>query len=139
MDGIITQYRRRVVLYKLSNPDNLLKSFDGEHFVAILWATDNTFGQKDRMQVAAALIQSGCRYIVCGGVDCEQWHDDADLAWVGLDLDSSGNTPHVMTTWHTNEATEDVIWFAKNNPTFGEHDFKSLLVLVVGEDASRVE
>jgi len=91
------------------------------------------------MQIGNILIQSRCRYIVCGGLDCEQWHDDADLAWVELDIVSPGNAPHVMTTWHEGESPEQVARFAENNTNFDEHDFRCLLVLVIGEDASRVE
>ena len=40
-----------------------------------------------------------------------------------------------MISWHTDESPEDVIWFARNNTNFDEHDFKCLLVLVIGEDS----
>jgi hypothetical protein len=86
--------------------------------------------------VATALIKSGCRYIVCGGVKCEQWHDEADLAWVMLDLESGPDNgmPLVMTTWHPDESEEEVVDFALNSTNFEECEFRCCLVLIAGDD-----
>ena len=127
---------RRVVIEEVLTPNGFVSPFNGDVYVAMLWACDDTFNADGRIEVATALIRSGCRYIVCGGVNCEAWHDYADLAWVNLDLlpGSSGETPAVMTSWHANESEKDVIWFAFNCTSFEEHDFRKFLFVLVGHD-----
>lgn len=124
-----------VVIRQLTNPSEFVGPFGGEHYVSVIWGCDDTFDPERRHELATVLIHSGCRYVVCGGVGCEQWHDAADLAWVTIDLDNpSGDTPFVMTSWHTDDSEEDVIHFALNCTNFDEHDFTKLLVLLAGKE-----
>jgi hypothetical protein len=39
-----------------------------------------------------------------------------------------------MTTWHDNEAIQDVVWFALTNTNFDAHDFHDYLALMIGEN-----
>jgi hypothetical protein len=66
---------------------------------------------------------------VCGGKNCEAWHDDADMVVVILELDSGQELPMVMTTWHSDEPEEEVVFFAFNLTNFDQHDFRKYLVL----------
>jgi hypothetical protein len=113
--------------------------FTGEEYVGLVWAADDTFDDATRMKVVGALIDSGCRYLVCGGVDCEQWHDDTDVAFASLEASSDADVPFVMTTWHYNESVEDVVFFATYCTSFDDYDFKCLLVLVVGKESERAD
>ncbi len=141
VDEITTGDGRRILIRQLSEPDDLAIPFGGENFVAVIWAADGTAGETDRTTVVSKLIDAGCRYIVCGGVNCEQWHDDADLVWVNLDLQSDpsrSEMPMVMTTWHNGEAADEVAVFAADCANFDEHDFRNYVVLIVGEDSARL-
>jgi hypothetical protein len=136
---IVSTDGRHAVVEGLLAPSSLVIPFRDAAYVAVLWNCDETLGPDARNEVATALIQSGCRYIVCGGVNCERWHDDADLACVKLDLESNsgGEIPFVMTSWHTDEAEEEVIFFAFNCTNFEDHDFRKFLFLVVGNELSK--
>ncbi len=125
------------VIRHLSAHENLTVPFPGEAYVAILWATDATFHETARINLARALIQSGCRYILCGGVDCEQWHEDADLAFAALEAEADSPLPLVMTTWHHNETLDDVRLFARTCANIDGHHFQNLLVLAVGDSQQR--
>jgi hypothetical protein len=131
---IVTKDGWRVAVQQIPHGSTVVPTFDGAAYVGVIWALDNTFDQAARMQIGRDLIQSGCRYIVCGGVECEQWHDDADLAQGDLDRTFSGNMPFVMTTWHEREPLEEVLWFANYCTAFEDYDFKCILVLVIGDD-----
>lgn len=135
---------RRVLGYALSPSGELTIPFEQEPFVATIWASDQSFCAKKRFEVAVSLIQAGCRYSVCGGENCEAWHDDADLAWVNLsvELGAGQEMPMVVTTWHFGESEEEVVSFARDLTNFAEHEFTNFLVLVAGEgvaNEARVE
>jgi hypothetical protein len=141
VDEITANDGRRILIRQLSASDDLGIPFGGETFVSMIWAADGTAGETDRTTVVRTLIDTGCRYIVCGGVNCEQWHDDADLVWVNLDLQSDpsrSEMPFVMTTWHNGESVDEVAVFAADCTNFDEHDFRSYVVLIVGEDSARL-
>jgi hypothetical protein len=127
---------RQVFFEELATPGDLVIPFEGEAFVALIWGCNVSFDASQRHDVATALIESGCRYVVCGGKDCEAWHDDTDMACAVLEVESSQEIPFVMTTWHTDESVEDVVFFAFNLTNFDEHDFRKYLVLMVGHDPS---
>lgn len=139
IDNLTTPYGHRVAIGQLAAHENLIPPFSGEEYVGVVWAADGTFDEAARIKVVGALIDSGCRYIVCGGVDCEEWHDDADVAFANLEATSDSEVPFVMTTWHRNESMEDVVFFATYCTNFDDHDFKFLLVLVVGEASDRAD
>jgi len=129
---------RRVAIEELLAPSDFVVPFQGEVYVGLIWACDDSFDESRRKEVVAKLIQSGCRYVVCGGMRCEAWHDAADLAWAILDVESPlQETPAVMTTWHTDESEEDVIHFAFNLTNFNEHAFEKYFVILIGHDPSR--
>lgn len=113
--------------------------FQGDFYVCVLWDCDSGFDSIQRRQLATALLSSGCRYAVCAGTECEVWHDDVDLVYVTQHLDDPPDKPEpfVMTTWHTGESEEDVIYFAFNCTNFDEHAFSHFLVLIVGRDPAR--
>jgi len=141
VDEITAGDGRRITVRQLTAPDDLAIPFVGENFVAVIWAADGEAGDTDRTTIVEKLIESGCRYIVCGGVNCEQWHDDADLVWVNMDVHSDpsrSETPFVMTTWHTGESADEVAVFAADCTNFDEHDFRNYVVLIVGEESARL-
>ena len=138
MKEISSPSQRRVLVGQVHSAAEPVDSFAGEVYVCVLWATENGFSQAERRELATRLMQSGCRYLVCGGIDCEQWHDEADLAWVCLGLDAPAAIPTVMTTWHTGETEEEVISFAFNDTGFGGDAFTRFLVLVIGQDQARL-
>lgn len=86
------------------------------------------------------MLGGGCRYAVCGGLHCEEWHDAVDNEFLKKHIDDPDEVlpdevldeSHVMTTWHENEPAEDVGFFFVLNTNFDFHDFQQYLVLHVG-------
>jgi hypothetical protein len=109
--------------------------FPGTLFPCLIWDHDGRFTEAKRLVVAQALLQAGCRYTVCGGENCEAWHDIVDMEYVMQHLDDSEEVReamHVMTTWHDDESPDDVAFFFVLNTNFDYHDFQRYLVLHVG-------
>jgi hypothetical protein len=104
----------------------------------LIWDHDSHCSQDQRVDIAKALLAAGCRYAVCGGTQCETWHDTVDVEWVREHVDESDAVQaaaHVMTTWHHGETPDDVAFFFVMNTNFDEHDFKRFLVVHVGSSA----
>ena len=108
--------------------------FAGTPYPALVWATVPV-RDEDRHRIAAALVATHCRYAVCGGVDCEMWHDAVDWAAIEQDLlAEEPEAPPIMTTWHQDESEDDVAHFFAHATTAGAHEFGSCLVLLIGPD-----
>jgi len=127
---------RRAFFLRVLGPDEALGSpFGGEPYPALVWAT-RPAPDAEKRRLADALIATGCRYVVCGGVECWQWEHAADRAFIEQDLpEPQADERFVMTTSHRGEPEDDVAFFFVQNTCFGDHDFARYLVLLVGDHA----
>lgn len=119
----------------IKRADAFVSPFPGEHFVCLLWDHDGRFTSDERAAVAVALLDSGCRVTVCGGKQCEAWHDAVDEEFVMQHLDDSKEDradPFVMTTWHDGESPDEVARSFVADSDFDAHAFTRYLVLHVG-------
>jgi hypothetical protein len=57
------------------------------------------------MEFATAAIAAGCRYVSCWGSHCERVHDTFDDASITDDT-------FVMSTWHSEDALHEALYFA---------------------------
>jgi len=121
-------------------PEDFVSLFHGVPFPCMIWDHDGRFTEAQRSEVAKRLLQAGCRYAVCGGHNCEAWHDTVDEEFVwqhAHDPDETGDA--VMTTWHTDQTPDDVAFFFVLNTKFDDHDFNHYLVLHVGDGRKKGE
>lgn len=134
MERIASDARRTFHLGVLPPDEVPDPPFDGERYPVLVWATRPTTDvQKQR--IARALIASGCRYVVCGGVESDAWEDAADRAYLEQDLlEPVPDDRFVMTTSHHGEPEDEVAHFFVHNTCFGDHDFTRYLVLLIGAD-----
>ena len=99
-------------------------------FACLLYSNQEKASSDEIESVANWLVNSGCRYAVCAGVKCEEWHDTIDTA----DTIRDPNTQNlIMTTWHKNETVEDVVWFWLNLTDFEDIAFENYLALLIGD------
>ena len=126
----------REFYFRVMQPDEALGDpFDGQIYAALVWATRPTTPAR-KHRLCAALIASGCRYVVCGGRESVAWEEAVDEAFVAQDLpDTDIDENLVMTSSHKRESMDDVAFFFTRCTTFGPHDFKQFLVLMIGADA----
>lgn len=83
-----------------------------------------------RFDVSTWLVKAGCLYMMAWGDDCSAWDDSVDMA--NLEQFNYQEVPaaqFVLTTWHEDEALEDVFWFAKNNAFHPVVEIKNTLIL----------
>jgi hypothetical protein len=118
----------------IAAPQDLQMTFSGAAFPCLLWDHAGGSHVSTKEALARALIRAGCRYAVCAGRECEQWHDMFDECLVEDRLDSANKNEDalVMTTWHDGETPDDVASFFVFDTNFGPHDFKHFLVLHFG-------
>jgi hypothetical protein len=109
--------------------------FIGLQFACLLWNHSVKRDVGAASALLGSLIDSGCRYLVCAGLDCQWWHDLADELLVGEYLDATDEERernHVMTTWHAQESPDDVAFFFAFNTSFDDVAFVRFLVLHLG-------
>ncbi|MEZ4698659.1 MAG: hypothetical protein R2832_19730 [Rhodothermales bacterium] len=118
--------------------------FQSRPFPCLVLAGDRT-SVEIKKAVAKRLIDAGCRFVVCAGVDCMAWHDEADD--YAIELETSGELPGddvVLTTWHDGESVEKIaLYFSQctfeptENQSYAEMQRADFLVLLVGSPDSK--
>ena len=104
-------------------------------YACMIWASEHT-SLVFKSEVISTLIGSECRYIVTGGLECEQWHDLSDEIYLATDPDfAPPKETMVMTSWHEDEPMEDVIEFLLHSTDFHDHGFTDYLILHVGQNS----
>jgi len=105
-------------------------------FVCLIWDHDGRCTEPERDRLIDQLLDAECRYLVCGGERCEEWHDTADEAFVIRnldDLDDALDHRMLMTTWHEGEDRDEVVFFFLYTTAIDECIPKRFLVVHVGE------
>ncbi|NDJ78464.1 MAG: hypothetical protein GYB65_19620, partial [Chloroflexi bacterium] len=64
--------------------------------------------------LAELLLDQGVVYLCAWGPDCERVHDIADERIVWRELEIEPKPPVIMTTWHTDDTLDDMLWFLLN-------------------------
>ncbi len=126
----------------MESPDDFCDPFAGVVYPCLIWDHDGHFSQAQRVEVAKRLLDSGCRYAVCGGRHSEAWHDVVDEAFVVKHQDESDEVReamYVMTTCHESESPEEVAFFFVCCTCFDQHDFSRYLVLHIGHGPLHAE
>lgn len=126
---------KEIWLEVLARPYEFQSPFSGQEFVCILMANDSSITPAEQNHISDRIVAEGCRYAVCGGIDCSSSHDAVD--WAHLVTDPDYHPPDetfVMTTWHEDESPAEVIWFGLHCTNFDQHDFTRYLLLLLGPD-----
>ena len=105
----------------------------GGVYAAMIWDAVGAWSPDNRAELGARLMRSGARDIVCGGLDCEAWHDDMDQGiWRA---NSQGDEAFVMTVWMTGETEQETAWnlrFVAFHQEDEEGDFDQFSVIQIG-------
>jgi len=105
-------------------------------FACLLYSNQENVSDAEMMAVANWLLSSGCRYAVCAGIKCSEWHDAIDAA--DVIRDPAGQNV-VMTSWHENESIQDIVWFWLNATNFDDVVFENYLALFIGDSKANSE
>ena len=90
----------------------------------------------DRNTISRALVDGGCLFAMAWGLDCTLWDDSVD--WANLECFDYVNVPDdkfVLTTWHSKDTLEEVLYFAKfcSLTGYNDQELKELLILDLGQ------
>jgi len=124
----------------IDGPEGFTPPFSDVMFPCLIWDNDGHFTDAQRSAVARILLEVGCRYVVCGGENCDAWHIAGDTEFVQQHLDDTEElreTVHVMTTSFPDESPDDMAFFFVFYTNFDDHDFKRYLVLHIGFGISK--
>ena len=135
MNVLAEKEGRSFVAVVLDASGGFVLPFAGTPFPCLVWDHDGRSTDEQRLALARQLLDAGCRFVVCGGVNCEAWHDDVDTEFVRRHLGEPEDVldaAHVSTTWHEGESVDEVAFYFVNCTNLHGHDFRRFLVLHVG-------
>jgi hypothetical protein len=124
---------RRALLQTVEDASQAEVPHDGEPFVCAVWDAIGGSTAEERIAFGRRLVAAGCRYTVSGGDDCGRWHDDMDVGFVELP-EAEWDARFLMSSWHTGETLEQVIWYAFACTGSEELTFRRWLVVLRGGD-----
>lgn len=103
-------------------------------YACLVYSTEDV--TKEEMEkISSWILSSGCRYAVCAGMDCSEWHDAIDWAYIASDPNySPPESRFIMTSWHTNDTLEEIVWFWLTLTNYDDNIFENYLLLIVGEE-----
>ena len=111
MDSITSLGVKRYWWIGVAAPNGVATTSFPSPNVCLLWDAIGTWTPSERATLLEALLASGCRYVVCGGQRCEEWHDEADELLALRGAAAKENDPLVITTWHADEPIDEVAEF----------------------------
>lgn len=87
-------------------------------------------------EVSCWLLDNGCLYAICWGIDCNGWEECFDHASITFEERNQTDGDHfLMTTSHAGQSLEDAFWYAENC-AFEEHlDLNDVLILQISEQS----
>jgi hypothetical protein len=120
----------------LDPPGRFTLPFAAAPYPCLIWDARGGWSEDSRAELLQAVLDTDARYAVCGGTDCERWHDELDQAFVlrYLDDELAADAHFLMTSWHTGASPEEVAFFFAYNTNFDNYDFQRFLVLCLGRD-----
>lgn len=136
---LIVEHQGRSFWSHSQNVGEFAPHFGGEYFPCLLWDHAGGIMFEDKEAFATRVINAGCRYAVCAGSECSEWHDAFDWAFVHSVPEEEQEAKLVMTTSHEGETLDDTTFFFVLNTNFHDHDFKQFLVLHLGDSPLRAE
>ena len=87
----------------------------GEEVFDIVVVCDVETSQRWRRELCEQLVLARPAFVICWGIDCISWHDEAD--WSYVNATEKGLIPQsydVMTAWHDEVSLAEAFWFAQN-------------------------
>lgn len=117
----------------VKQPEDFALPFDQVPYPCLVWASKRTTPEFKGV-LARRLIESECRYAVCGGVERAEWEAAFDRMYVENEPGCASPEKHFVMTSSHEESADDAAFFFVNCTNFDEHDFRHYLVLLVGDD-----
>lgn len=122
--------------HHIRSPDELtLPSVNG-FYPCVIYALRRT-SIVEKSMVIEALLAGSCRFFVCGGIECETWHDVADEIIVRQESEqNSAFEQSICTTWHENEGVEELFFFLESCTDVEDADpsVRGLILLIGGAE-----
>jgi hypothetical protein len=136
MEQIASDGHRVFYLGVLAPGDGVDPPFGGDPYPALVWATSGTTAAQ-KARLCAALIESGCRYLMCGGRESAVWEEVADEVATAPDRTGvDGDAAEVMTASYERRPPDEVVFDFVYITDFPPHRFARYLVLMVGENSA---
>lgn len=106
----------------------------------VVLATEESVSPQRRDEIARWLVESGGRYVMVCGSDCEEWVESirqANLAQV--DINEMQPEQFVMITPHAQEKLRHVYWHARKVARHSHVKIRDILTLHIGQQNRSVE
>lgn len=106
----------------------------GEFFPCLIWAY-STVSTDNKKELITSLINSGCKFFICGDYDYQSWENAADDIIVSMALEKSLENPNFdnspMTTTYKGGPDVDAIFELLNITQIRDYSYKNYVIILV--------
>lgn len=122
--------RKTTLTYLHLPPDAELPALgDTAPFLAIV-LVDEEITQTWLWDAARWLVESGARYVLAWGRDCEAWREAVEDAFEeSVNYEDVGDEQRVLATAHEDEDMDEVFWFARHRAVHPALPIDATLIL----------
>ena len=110
-------------------PENDLPVLEGLTAFKAIVMVEAEVPETTRWDVSRWLVESGCKYALAWGGQCEAWRESIDdAALEAADYEDVPEEEQVMATAHDDEDLSEVFWFAKHRASHARELHETLIV-----------
>lgn len=131
MENLIVRDSIEVRFGRTERPYEFNSPFAGDEFALLLFSGEDTTSD-EQTELSEQIVRQGCRYAVCGGIDCVSWDDSIDWVCIMDEIDEGISHPLIMTTWHDKDSIDEVVEYFALDTRIDGHDPKHFMVLLIG-------
>lgn len=108
-------------------------------FKAVL-AIEHPVSRTRQHEIAAWLVETGCRYVMICGKDCQDWEAQVRRANLGqVSIENMTAEEFVMITTHAHEGLRSVFWHAKKHARHTHVEMENIVTVHIGNQNRSIE
>ena len=121
-------------------PENELPVLEGVSPFKAIVMIEAEVPEMTRWDVRRWLVESGCKYALVWGPQCEVWRESIDDASLeATDYEDVPDDEQVMATAHEDDDVSEVFWFAKHRAAHPALELHETLILHIADAPRREE
>ena len=132
--------QRPSIRYLHLAPENDLPALEGLTAFKAIVMVEAEVPEMTRWDVSRWLVESGCRYALAWGDQCDAWRESIDDASLeATDYEDVPEDQQLMATAHEDEDLSEVFWFAKHRASHPALELPETLILHIADEPRREE
>lgn len=132
--------RKESVRYIHLQPNSDLPDISDLAPFKVIVIADNSIDEMWIWDASRWLVESGCRYMMAWGNECDSWAESvAEATSEAFNYEDIPEESQVISTAHEDDPLDEVFWFSKNKAHHPAHKLNNTVILHVSAQNKQAE